>query len=80
MRAAEERVKLSQEALEKLTEIGIESTLRYAVQLLSPSMEIAKSRNRDVIQPEDVEEAKKLFSDIKRSVEELRRYEELMLR
>ncbi|MEM4467144.1 MAG: RuvB-like helicase [Nitrososphaerota archaeon] len=80
IRAAEERVKLSQEALEKLTEIGIESTLRYAVQLLSPSMEIAKSRNRDVIQPEDVEEAKKLFSDIKRSVEELRRYEELMLR
>ncbi|MEM3819300.1 MAG: RuvB-like domain-containing protein, partial [Nitrososphaerota archaeon] len=80
IRAAEEKVKISNEALEALTDIGVESTLRYAVQLIRPSMEIAKANNREEIGVEDVYEAKKLFSDIKRSVQELRRYEELMLK
>ncbi len=80
IRAEEEGVKLSEEAMEKLTEIGEKATLRYAVQLMTPSAEIAKSRNRSEVKPEDVEEAIKLFSDVKRSVEELKRYEELMMR
>ncbi|MCL7403522.1 MAG: TATA box-binding protein, partial [Thaumarchaeota archaeon] len=80
IRAAEEKVKISSEALEALTDIGVESTLRYAVQLLRPSMEIAKGNGKEEITVQDVIEAKKLFSDIKRSVEELKRFEELMLK
>jgi len=80
IRAAEEKVKISGEALEALTDIGVESTLRYAVQLLRPSMEIARGNGKEEITVPDVIEAKKLFSDIKRSVEELRRFEELMLK
>ncbi|MCS7125869.1 MAG: hypothetical protein NZ929_03040 [Aigarchaeota archaeon] len=80
IRAAEEKVKISREALEALTDIGVSSTLRYAVQLLRPSMEIAKGNGREEIMVEDINIAKTLFSDIRRSVEELRRYEELMLK
>ncbi|MDW7985671.1 MAG: RuvB-like helicase [Nitrososphaerota archaeon] len=80
IRAAEEKVKISREALEALTDIGVSSTLRYAVQLLRPSMEIAKGNGREEIMVEDINIAKTLFSDIRRSVEELRRFEELMLK
>ena len=79
IRAAEEKVKLSEEALEKLTDIGEQRTLRYAVQLLTPSHIIAKEDGRSEIMPEDVERAVKLFSDVSRSVEELERWKEKYL-
>ena len=47
IRAKEEGVKVSEEAMEKLTEIGVQSTVRYAVQLLTPSYEAAKAEGRD---------------------------------
>lgn len=80
IRANEENVKLSPEALEKLTEIGVEKTLRYAVQLLTPAAQIAKFNNRSEVILNDVTHAEKLFSDVKRSVEELKRFEEMMMR
>ncbi|MCD6312428.1 MAG: RuvB-like helicase [Thaumarchaeota archaeon] len=79
IRAAEEKVKLNEEALEKLTEIGEQRTLRYAVQLLTPSHIIAKEAGRNEITPEDVERAVQLFSDVSRSVEELERWKERYL-
>ena len=79
IRAAEEKVKLSEKALEKLTDIGEQRTLRYAVQLLTPSHIIAKEDGRSEIMPEDVERAVKLFSDVSRSVEELERWKEKYL-
>jgi len=79
IRAAEEKVKLNEEALEKLTEIGEQRTLRYAVQLLTPSHIIAREAGRNEITPEDVERAVQLFSDVSRSVEELERWKERYL-
>ena len=79
IRAAEEKVQLTEEALEKLTDIGEQSTLRYAVQLLTPSYIIARESGRDKVMPEDVERATKLFSDVRRSVEELERWKEKYL-
>ena len=76
IRAAEEKVKFAEEALEKLTEIGEQATLRYAVQLLTPSYIVAKESGRENILPEDVERAVKLFSDVSRSVKELERWRE----
>ena len=80
IRAREENVKLTDEALEYLTKIGVESSLRYVVQLLSPAAEAAKARGSDVVDVEDVEKVRSLFADVRRSVEELRKFEELMLR
>lgn len=79
IRAKEEGVKISPEALEILTKIGEESSLRYAVQLLTPAAEIAKASNKEEVTVKEIEATKALFSDIKRSVEHLKRYEDRML-
>ena len=79
IRANEEGVKLSEEALDKLTDVGEQSTLRYAVQLLTPSYIIAKENGRNEITPEDVEQAVKLFANVKRSVEDLEKWREKYL-
>lgn len=79
IRASEEKVKISEEALNLLTKIGSESSLRYAVQLLTPAYETAKEKGRDKIEVDDIEHVKKLFSDISHSIQFLKRYEERML-
>jgi len=79
IRVAEERVKLSLGALEKLTDVGEQSTLRYAVQLLTPSQIIARENGREEITPEDVEKAVKLFSDVKHSVQEVEKWKDKYL-
>ncbi|MCS7132860.1 MAG: hypothetical protein N3F65_02185 [Nitrososphaeria archaeon] len=79
IRSKEERVKISEEALEKLTTIGEQTTLRYAVQLLTPSYIIAKESGRTEITVGDVELAVELFADVKRSVEELEKWREKYL-
>ncbi len=80
IRAKEEGVKLSDEALEKLVEIGDRHSLRYAVQLLTPASEVAKEEGRETVTPEDVEKVYGLFSDVSRSVEVLKKYEERMMK
>lgn len=76
IRAAEEKARLKAEALEKLTDIGEQATLRYAVQLLTPSQIIARENGSEEITPEDVEIAVKLFSDVRRSVQELEKWKD----
>jgi TBP-interacting protein len=80
IRADEIDVKLDEKALELLTKLGVENSLRYSVQLLEPSLVIAQKKGRDVVVPEDVEEASKLFSDTKRSVNYVKEYENLLLK
>jgi len=80
IRAAEEKVDLDEEALSKLIKVGVENSLRYAVQLLSPSLEIAKRNGRAKVTGEDVEQAKRLFVDVKQSMEYLKKYEEKLLK
>jgi TBP-interacting protein len=45
IRAKSEKIKLSEDALEYLTEIGSKTSLRYAIQLLAPAFEVAKEKN-----------------------------------
>ncbi len=80
IRAAEEGVEMKDDALEKLTKIGVETSLRYAVQLLEPARIIASRNNRDAIIAEDVEEARRLFTDVKQSTAYIRKYEELWMK
>lgn len=80
IRAAEEKVKVTDEALEYLTNVGVENTLRYAVQLLSPAYEIAKLDKRGEVARSDVEAAQRLFVDVKKSAKYLQEVEEKMLR
>ncbi|KAA0002379.1 MAG: TATA box-binding protein, partial [Thermoplasmata archaeon] len=79
IRMAEEKVDIEEDALEYLTQIGVEASLRYAVQLMAPAANIAAGRKRRKINKADIEEARKLFHDVRKSVEYLKEYEKMML-
>jgi TBP-interacting protein TIP49 len=63
-----------------LTSIGVEHSLRYALQLLVPSYIIAKEKGKAVVGQEEVEYAKKHFISVKESVEYVKSLEEKFLR
>ncbi|MDW7974066.1 MAG: RuvB-like helicase [Sulfolobales archaeon] len=79
IRADEEDVPLSEEALKLLTKLGAERSVRYAVQLLEPARMIAQRRGSAKVETSDVEEASRLFADLKRSVEMVEKYKEFMM-
>ncbi|KAG0045494.1 RuvB-like protein 1 [Gryganskiella cystojenkinii] len=67
IRAKTESLTVNEEALNHLAEIGLKTSLRYAIQLLAPANILAKINGRDEIFKGDVEEATDLFLDSKRS-------------
>ncbi|SCV04733.1 LAMI_0H18646g1_1 [Lachancea mirantina] len=66
-RSLVENLQVAQESLDLLASMGSETSLRYALQLLSPSGILAQSGGRSEITVNDVNEAKILFLDAKRS-------------
>ncbi len=79
IRAAESGIMLSREALDKLTDIGERTSLRYAVQLLAPANEFARLRDSGKVELEDVERAASIFADVSQSSAYLKKWEEKML-
>ena len=79
IRAEEEDVPLTDEALNLLTKIGHERSLRYAIQLLEPSRVVAEARGSVKVEEQDVRRAQSLFADLKRSIESIKKYEDLLL-
>jgi TBP-interacting protein len=79
IRAREEKVTVNDNALEKLTNIGSKSSLRYAVQLLSLAAQNAKVMKRDAVTVEDVDRVSSLFMDIGEATEHLKKYEEKLM-
>ncbi len=67
IRAETEAVEVDPEALAEMGSIGARTSLRYAVQLLTPSRIIAETAGREHILPVDVEEVDELFYDAKAS-------------
>lgn len=67
IRASTEGIDLEEEALAELGKIGAKTSLRYVVQLLTPSKILADSQGRTTVKQEDVQETYSLFSDAKRS-------------
>lgn len=80
IRAEEMEIELTNEALEKLVELGVKKSLRYAVQLMEPTRILAETRGSSKIEARDVENASKLFIDVSMSVEYLKQYEEKFLK
>ncbi|KAK9457656.1 TIP49 C-terminus-domain-containing protein [Dipodascopsis uninucleata] len=62
-----EGLAMSDDALEKVAEQGVQTSLRYALQLMAPAAILAKSKGRQEISVADIEEAEDLFIDAKRS-------------
>lgn len=67
IRAKVEGLEVTPEALAKLSVIGDRSSLRYAVQLLTPARIVASTQGREVIDGADIDEIDKLFYDAKAS-------------
>uniref|UniRef100_A0A6V4EWV4 RuvB-like helicase n=1 Tax=Prymnesium polylepis TaxID=72548 RepID=A0A6V4EWV4_9EUKA len=67
IRAQIENVPVDEEAFAYLGEIGVRSTLRYAVQLLTPAKVLVRTNGRELIGKDDIEEIDSLFYDAKAS-------------
>ncbi|KPP78696.1 ruvB-like 1-like [Scleropages formosus] len=67
IRAQTEGISISEEALSHLGEIGTKTTLRYAVQLLTPASLLARVQGKESVEREQVEEINELFYDAKSS-------------
>jgi TBP-interacting protein len=80
IRAEEEEVELTPEALELLADLGVKYSLRYAIQLLRPASIVASKKGREEVRAEDVKEVSTLFIDTKRSIEFIKEYEEKLLK
>ncbi|KAK0546807.1 RuvB-like protein 2 [Tilletia horrida] len=68
IRAQEEEVSVRDEALDVLMRIGAETSLRYAINLITTSSLAARRRKADVVDVVDVRRVYGLFIDEKRSV------------
>ena len=80
IRASEEEIEITDEALEELVKIGVETSLRYAVQLMEPARIIAMNNGRSKVTVEDVKKARSLFIDVNSSVKYLKEYEEKFMK
>lgn len=67
IRSQTEGISLTTEATETLAEIGSRTSLRYAVQLLTPSRILSDTQGNKEISSEDVKEINELFYDAKAS-------------
>ncbi|KAH6828002.1 P-loop containing nucleoside triphosphate hydrolases superfamily protein [Perilla frutescens var. hirtella] len=67
IRAQVEELQIDEESLAYLGEIGQQTSLRHAVQLLSPASIVAKMNGRDSICKADLEEVNSLYLDAKSS-------------
>lgn len=70
-RSKVENILLSNEALEKLSQVASISSLRYALQLLSPANILAQINARTEVSPDDIDECQILFLDAQRSTKVL---------
>ncbi|MEM5791014.1 MAG: RuvB-like domain-containing protein [Candidatus Aenigmatarchaeota archaeon] len=80
IRIESEKMKISEDALEYVTEIGVKTSLRYAIQLLAPAFEVAKEKKSEKIEKSHIAYVEKLFSDVKKSVQYLKEFEEQFLK
>ena len=79
IRAAEEDVDLEPTALDLLTMIARDTSLRYAMQLIMTAALVCAKRKAPKVTTDDVSRCYELFVDIKRSTEYLREYDEQVL-
>ncbi|MCC6035654.1 MAG: hypothetical protein LM559_01205 [Pyrobaculum sp.] len=80
IKAREQNISLSDDALKLLTDIGVDHSLRYALQLLVPAYITAKEKGKSAVTKEEVEYVKKHFVSVKESVEYVKSLEEKFLK
>ncbi|XP_035770710.1 ruvB-like 2 [Neolamprologus brichardi] len=79
IRCEEEDVELSEEAHTVLTRIGMETSLRYAIQLISTAGLVCRKRKGTEVQVEDIKRVYSLFLDEARSSQYMKEYQDSFL-
>jgi len=75
IRCEEEDVEMTEDALTLLTKIGIETSLRYAIQLIIAAALVCAKRKGIEVEVEDIKRVYTLFVDVKRSTQFLMEYQ-----
>ena len=75
VRCTEEHVDMADDALELLTRIASETTLRYAIQMITTSCLVAKKRKSNKVEVAHIERCHKLFFDVQRSTKFIMEYQ-----
>jgi len=75
IRSEEEDVEMSSDALDLLTKIGMETSLRYAIQMITVSSLCCQKRKGTEVAIEDIKRVYGLFVDVKRSTQFLMEYQ-----
>ncbi|KAJ7529827.1 hypothetical protein O6H91_15G068300 [Diphasiastrum complanatum] len=76
IRCEEEDVEMSEDAKELLTKIGHETSLRYAIHLITAAALACQKRKGKEVEIEDISRVYSLFIDVKRSTQFLMEYQE----
>jgi len=79
IRCEEEDVEMTEDARELLTEIGLETSLRYAIQLITTSALTAQKRRAAEVEVDDIRRVYSMFSDVKRSIQYLQEQTDLYM-
>mmetsp|Transcript_10662 Transcript_10662/g.30831 ORF Transcript_10662/g.30831 Transcript_10662/m.30831 type:complete len:431 (+) Transcript_10662:445-1737(+) len=75
IRCEEEDVEMSEDALTLLTKIGVETSLRYAIQMIIAAALVCAKRKGVEVEVEDIKKVYSLFVDVKRSTQFLVEYQ-----
>lgn len=75
IRSQEEDVEMSEEAKVLLTKIGVETSLRYAIHLITAAALACQKRKGNIVEMEDISRVYQLFLDVKRSTQYLMEYQ-----
>lgn len=76
IRSQVEGIQAGDESYQLLGDIGVKTTLRYAVQLLTPANILSRINGRDSVSKEDIEEINELFYDAKSSAKMLAEHDD----
>ncbi len=75
IRCEEEDVQITDNAKKLLTKIGLETSLRYAIQLITASALVAQKRKVAEVDMVDIKKVYSLFVDVNRSTQFLKEYQ-----
>ncbi|XP_005106590.1 ruvB-like 1 [Aplysia californica] len=76
IRSQTEGIQIEDESLKKLAALGVKSTLRYAVQMLTPANIMSRINGKDSVTSEEIDEVSELFHDAKSSAKILAEQED----
>mmetsp|Transcript_1092 Transcript_1092/g.3833 ORF Transcript_1092/g.3833 Transcript_1092/m.3833 type:complete len:473 (-) Transcript_1092:3529-4947(-) len=79
IRCEEEDVEMTDDAKELLTKIGHETSLRYAIHLITAAALVCRRRKGTTVEIEDISKVYSLFVDVTRSTQFVMEYQEMFM-